>query len=107
MKETLKSFAAMVLVGMLGGAVRYLRHCRNEKFDVMKFTVSIACSGLVGVIAYGLCDIFDLTAHAKAAVVAMSGYCGGSLLDAIHDGLIGSCDGFFKAIIERLTGRDG
>lgn len=106
MRDALKSFSVMVLVSMMGGVVSYIHHCQNKKFDLAQFAVTMACSGLMGVIAYGLCDLLDLTAHATAAVVAMTGYCGGSLLDAIRDGMISCVDCFFKAIIEKLTGRN-
>lgn len=106
-KEAIRDCSPMAIIAMLGGAVRYGKHHRNEKFNLFEFIVGMACSGLVGIIVYGLCDLLALSEMTKAAIVAMAGYCGSSLLDAVRDGAINAVSSFFEALVKKINGSSG
>lgn len=106
-KEALRNCAPVAIVAMLGGAVSYGKHHRNERFNFVQFVVGLACSGLAGIIVYGLCDLLDLSVMTKAAIVAMAGYCGSSLLDAVRDGAINAVESLFQALIRKIDGGSG
>lgn len=104
MKETLKTLGIPAFVAMCGSLVRYVRQHRKEPFDWREFISGMICSGFIGIVSYGLCDALGFSQTTSSAVVAMAGYCGGTLLDVLYKGIIDSVDEFIKALIERIKG---
>lgn len=104
MKETLKTLGIPAFIAMCGSLVRYVRHHCKEPFDWQEFGTGMICSGFIGIVAYGMCDAVGFSPVTASAVVAMAGYCGGSLLDVLYKGIIESVNEFIRAIIDRIKG---
>lgn len=104
MKETLKTLGVPAFIAMCGSLVRYVRQHRKEPFDWREFISGMICSGFIGVVAYGLCDALGFSQVTSSAVVAMAGYCGGTLLDVLYKGIIDSAEEFLKALIDKIRG---
>lgn len=107
MFENLKSEIIIVLTAMAAGALRYAKTCQTERFNVANLIIGLASSGLIGYISYGVCDIFGVSDIARSAIAAMCGYSGGSLLDALHSGLLDAVGKTFDALVKKLSGHSG
>lgn len=83
--ETLRHILALLLppalMAMGGSAVKYGRLHRSESFSWREFLVGMATAGFAGVVMHCLCRGLGLNIWITSAVVAMSGYSAGQLLD--------------------------
>lgn len=82
--ETLKNFAEGVtlplLLSLFGGAARAMRYgVRSWR----QFAGSLLVSGFAGVVVHLLLQETELSASVKAALVGLSGYSGGVILDGL------------------------
>lgn len=69
------------LIAMSGSVVRFVRLHRRERFSWGEFASGMIVSGFVGVVASCLCRGLGLSIWMESAVVAMSGYSAGQMLD--------------------------
>jgi len=85
MDEELRKIASILLppavMAMSGSLVRYLRHHRQEPFSWGEFLSGMVVSGFVGVVVACLCRGLNLSPWITSAIVAMSGYSAGQVLD--------------------------
>jgi fluoride ion exporter CrcB/FEX len=69
------------LIGMFGSLVRYLRKHRHEPFSWGAFLTGMITAGFIGVLMSCLGTGIGLPPLVVSAMVGMSGYCGGQVLD--------------------------
>lgn len=76
------------LIGMSGSVVRYFRLYRSEPFSWGCFVSGMVTASFSGVLMHCLCTGIGFNAWITSVMVAMSGYCGGRLLDLGQDVLM-------------------
>ena len=83
--ESLRRLLVIVLpfalIGMSGSVVRYLRLHRAEQFSWGEFLSGMTVAGFVGVVVACFCRGLGLSPWTTSAIVAMSGYSAGQILD--------------------------
>ena len=89
------------LLAALFQAVRALRR-HPTNFDVKKFIIGLASAACVGAIVAWLLDSFGVARELSAAIIAMLGYTGGSLLDMVEKEVPETIQAGFDGLQERL-----
>ncbi len=83
--ETLRHILALLLppalMAMGGSAIRYVRLHRSESFSWGEFLAGMVTAGFAGIVMHCLCRGLGVNSWIASAVVAMSGYSAGQLLD--------------------------
>ena len=80
----LEGVAVPLLLSLAGGAAKVLR----DGFKSWRqFIGSLLVSGFAGLIVHLLIQDVDLSSNVKAALVGLSGYSGGAILDALSSRL--------------------
>lgn len=69
------------LIGMSGSVVKYFHDHGLEPFSWWKFVSGMIVSGFVGVVISCLCKGLEISPWTTSALVAMSGYSAGQILD--------------------------
>jgi hypothetical protein len=84
LKEFLESITLPLLLGSFGGVAR---GCRAGFGNWRQFLSSILVSSFTGVVVHLALQDSSLSGHMQAALIAASGYSGGSVIDVLADGL--------------------
>ncbi len=87
-REMVKVGCVMGLLAMLAQGVKYLREHSGEVFDKRKFVVGMISAAFVGLLAHCVLRSMSVGPYLSASGVAMAGYCGGSLLDVLQEGIL-------------------
>jgi hypothetical protein len=80
LKSFLESLILPLLLGGFGGAARV---CRTGAGNWRQFLSGIMVSSFSGVVVHLALQDSALSQHMQAAVIAASGYSGGSVIDAL------------------------
>jgi hypothetical protein len=82
--DSLKSFLeSLVLPLLLGGFGGVARVCRTGAGNWRQFLSGIMVSSFTGVVVHLALQDSSLSRHMQAAIIAASGYSGGSVIDAL------------------------
>lgn len=90
------------LIAVIFQAIRAARTHMDETFNVKRFAVGLSSAGGVGaLVAWGL-DYFGVGKELSAVIIAMSGYCGGRLLDIVEAEIPETLKAGFDGLQKRL-----
>lgn len=84
-RELLEALTAPAILAVFGGIARA---CRYGVKSWRQFCGSIVVSAFTGVLVHLMIQESGFSTSTQAAIVAVSGYSGGSILDVIASGLI-------------------
>jgi hypothetical protein len=80
LKSFLESLTLPLLLGSFGGVARV---CRTGVSNWRQFFSSIMVSAFTGVVVHLALQDSSLSSHMQAAIIAASGYSGGSIIDVL------------------------
>jgi hypothetical protein len=90
LKSFLESLTLPLLLGSFGGVAR---SCRTGFGSRRQFFSSIMVSSFTGVVVHLALQDSSLSGHMQAALIAASGYSGGSVIDALVERLSSKISG--------------
>ena len=91
------------LVAIFFAAIKAARTHVDDSFNLKRFAVGLFSAGGVGAIVAWVLDYFGIGRELSAVIIAMSGYCGGRLLDIVEAELPETIKAAFDGLQKRLS----